>query len=436
MSVLELPHEYKARNYQEPLFKAFLQEKKRFGIWVAHRRSGKDLSCLNLITAKAMERVGSYYYLFPEIAHARRVIWNGMTKDGKKFLDFIPQAIRGAKPNKTHMELQLINGSQIQLGGADDYDRIMGTNPVGIILSEYSLQNPMALQFLLPIIAENGGWVLLNCTPRGKNHAFKMLQQAQNNPDWFSEVLTVDDTQAISLEEIDKLRKQGMSEAMIQQEFYCSFDAPVHGAYYAEQLKLAQNQGRIRIFEINPGAPTYTFWDLGVRDPMAIWVMQKVNDELRMCFYYENTGGGLKNAFEWLVHLKDKYQLIYMDHYAPHDIENTTLLTGRSIIDECRAFGINFITVRRAKNVVDDINSTRAIFYRVHFHAENCDQGLAALQEYHANYDEKTGWVGDPVHNWASHGADAFRTFGIGWSEYAEKIHSYSGNFVRPDWSP
>lgn len=435
MAVLELPTGYSVRDYQRPFFEEFGKGYKRFGLICWNRRAGKDLTCLNIMIAKALERIGTYFYFFPDFAHARRAIWNNITKDGKKFLDFIPKSVIAGRPNNSDMRINLINGSLIQFMGIDNYDRIVGTNPLGVVLSEYSLQNPLGWHYVSPILGENGGWALFNFTPRGKNHAFKMFTQAQNNPDFFWELLTIDDTKTHTPEQIDAFRRQGIPEDKIQQEYYGSFEAAVQGAYYAEQIRLAQKEGRIRDFEINPGAPTYTFWDLGVRDPMAIWVMQKVGYEFRMIYYYENSGGGVKNAIDWLVHLKEKHNLIYVKHYAPHDIAQKNVLTGRTRLEECQDFfGFNFEMVRQSRNIIEDINSTRNLFYRMHFHATNCDQGLAAIQEYHANYDEKTGWIGDPVHNWASHGADALRTFGVAWSEYEENPHSFSGNFILPEW--
>jgi phage terminase large subunit len=432
--IITAPYKFKPRSYQWPIFKAMFGDLKKRAVLVWHRRAGKDKTCLNIMVMKAMERVGVYYYLFPEISHARRVIWNGIDKDGMRFIDHIPPEIIKGKPNQSEMRITLINGSIIQLGGVDQFDRIMGTNPVGVVLSEYSLQNPMGWQYLSPILAENGGWVIFEYTPRGKNHGYHMLNAAKFNDNFFCQVLTVHDTGAISLEEIDKLRKEGVDEETIQQEFFCSFDSAVKGAYYAEALRLANQQNRIRLFDISPHAPTYTFWDLGVRDPLAIWVMQKVGTELRMCFYFENSGGGIKNAIEWLFQLKQKYGLIWAEHFAPHDIGTRCTMSGRSRAEEAADAGLNFTMVRRAKRVIDDINATRGIFHRVHFHATNCEQGLATLQEYHAHFDEKNQISGEPVHNWASHGADAFRTFGIAWCEYIENPHQYRP-IQREDWS-
>lgn len=436
MSVIQLPYQFSPRTYQRSMMEAMLRDDYKFACLIAHRRFGKDLLCWNICIAKALERVGLYFYCLPELEHARKVIWNGMDKSGRKFLDYIPRVLLAGEPNKKEMSLELKNGSRIQLVGANNYDRLVGNNPVGIVMSEYSLTNPQAIERFRPILAENDGWLLLNGTVRGKNHLYKVWQQSIQHPEQsFVKVLSTKDTGAISEDVIDTFRKQGMSEDTIRQEFYCDWDVGIQGAYYSEELSRAYSEERIRNFEINPGAPTWTFWDLGIRDAMAIWVLQRVEGQLRMSFYYENSGGGLKNAIEWLMNLREKHKMVCMGDYAPHDIMVREFSSGRTRLDQCRDYGINFKVVRRAKNVIEDITSTRNIFYRLHFHAHNCEQGLSAIQEYHAHYDEKTGWIGNPVHNWASHGADALRNFGIAWRELIEYGEEPKA-FIRADWHP
>lgn len=192
-----------------------------------HRRAGKDLWCWNVTLTAAMERVGLYLYLLPQTNQARKVIWNGMDGTGRRFLDYLPkQLIR--RVNNMDMSLTLINGSIIQLTGSNNYNSLMGSNPVGIVFSEYALQDPRARQYLSPILAENGGWEIINTTPRGKNHAYDVYQHAMASPhDWFTQRLSVDDTRrsdgspVITLADIERERKGGMADELIKQEFYC-----------------------------------------------------------------------------------------------------------------------------------------------------------------------------------------------------------------------
>ena len=158
-----LPYKYIPRDYQKPLWDAlFLEQKKRCLVFW-HRRAGKDKTCINIMTAASQMRVGTYYYLFPELKQARRVIWKGIGDDGLRFIDHFPQELI-SKVNNTDMTIEFKNGSIFMLGGSDRFNALMGTNPVGIILSEYALQNPMAWDFIRPILTQNNGWAIFETT--------------------------------------------------------------------------------------------------------------------------------------------------------------------------------------------------------------------------------------------------------------------------------
>jgi hypothetical protein len=198
MQKIQIPHRFKPRDYQE----SFLQEldlgKKR-AVIVWHRRSGKDKVCFNYMVRNAMEKVGTYFYMLPTRVQAKQVIWDNIDNDGFKMLDHIPkEAVKAI--NGTELKIELVNGSVIQLVPADEFsERGIGTNPIGVVFSEYSVTSPKAWNYLRPILLVNGGWVIFNFTPRGMNHAYNILQIAKNNPnEWFSQVLTVNDTNIIT----------------------------------------------------------------------------------------------------------------------------------------------------------------------------------------------------------------------------------------------
>lgn len=222
---VRIPFNYKARPYQKPFWRAMQMQGYKRACLVWHRRAGKDKSVLNFTVDQALnERVGVYYHCLPSYNQGRKVLWDGIDKDGFKMLDHIPDDVI-AKKNNTEMKVELVNGSIWQVIGADNYDAVMGSNPVGIVLSEYSVSDryPMAWDYFRPILAENGGWAIFIFTPRGRNHAFQIYQMALQNEGWFAELLTADDTGAITRQDIDEERKAGMGEDMIRQEFYCDF---------------------------------------------------------------------------------------------------------------------------------------------------------------------------------------------------------------------
>lgn len=193
------------------------------GLTIWPRRNGKDLSALNIVTAKAIQRPGLYLYIGPLHTQTRQIMWMGSTNEGRKFRDYIPAEIIKGKPRNSVMEIDLINGSMIKVVGSDQYDSLMGLNCVGAVFTEYSLQRPEAWDYIRPMMAENGGWALFNGTPRGMNHMYSMYQMAHKNPDWFVQYLTCEDTGHPSLEAINEEREGGMRESLIEQEFYCSW---------------------------------------------------------------------------------------------------------------------------------------------------------------------------------------------------------------------
>ena len=229
MNELDLPYKFKPRSYQLPLCKAIDNGYKR-AVSVWHRRSGKDKTLLNIMVKEAFKRVGIYYYFFPTYKQGRMVLWDGIDRDGFPFLGHIPKEIR-TKTNDQEMKIQFKNGSRFQVVGTDDIDKIVGTNPVGCIFSEYALQKPEAWDFIRPILRENGGWALFNYTPRGLNHGFNIYEMARKSPHWFCDLLTINDTKredgtpVITQEMIAAERTEGMSENMIMQEYYCDFTA-------------------------------------------------------------------------------------------------------------------------------------------------------------------------------------------------------------------
>lgn len=216
-----LPHRFAPRAYQLPFLSAWDSGKKRFVI-VWHRRSGKDKTAFATLPKKMFERVGAYFYFAPTYTQGKKIIWDGMDRDGFKFTDHVPREIVKSR-NETEMKIELINGSYLQVIGTDKIDSIVGTNPVGCIFTEYSLQDPRAWDLIRPILAENGGWAVFIFTPRGMNHGWKVLQQAQANPDtWFWQILTVDDTGVISPDVVEQERRE-MPHELFEQEYYCKF---------------------------------------------------------------------------------------------------------------------------------------------------------------------------------------------------------------------
>lgn len=220
---IELPYQFYTRDYQKEAWDAILDEAFRRGILIIPRRNGKDILSWNALICKAFQRVGLYFYMGPYYNQIRQIIWQGSDKDGRRFLDYIPRELINGKPTKIDMRIELVNGSQIKLCGSDNIDSIVGTNPFGIVFTEFSLHKPDAWNYLRPILAENGGWALFNGTPRGLNHFYQMAELAKKDDGWFHQYLTCEDTGIPSKEDVEYERRSGMPESLVQQEFYCSW---------------------------------------------------------------------------------------------------------------------------------------------------------------------------------------------------------------------
>lgn len=218
---ITLPHKFKPREYQLELLSSLDSGTNR-AVIVWNRRSGKDKVCFNYLIRKAFEKVGTYFYFLPSYTQAKKVIWDNIDNDGFRMLDHIPKELIRST-NSTELKVELVNGSMIQLVAADEFSRSgVGTNPVGVVFSEYSITTPDAWKYVSPILAVNGGWAIFNFTPRGMNHAWNLLQSARDNEKWFTQVLTVDDTKVLSEEALEEERRNNPQD-FFEQEFYCKF---------------------------------------------------------------------------------------------------------------------------------------------------------------------------------------------------------------------
>lgn len=426
---LTLPHGFTPREYQLPLW-TYLENGGKRAVAIWHRRAGKDLVAINWCVPCSVERPGLYWHLLPTYNQGRKVVWDGMIspEDGSRpFLDYWPHDLIKSV-NNTDMKVETVTGSIYQVVGTDWYDRLVGSNPVGCIFSEYSLQDPQAWELIRPILMQNKGWAIFIYTPRGKNHGYRILKMAEQNDKWFHEKLTVDDTHVVSQEEIEEERKAGMSEELIQQEFFCSFEAGIPGAYYSNEIVRAKKEGRIITFPTLPDVAVDTYWDLGMDDSMAIWFAQNVGREIHLINYFEASGEGLPFYAKKLQEFALDNGYVYGRHVAPHDIKVRELGTGKSRRATGKTLGINFEVARKVQFKEDGINACRNIFPICFFHAKNCARGIDGLENFKKEYDEKKKvFMAQPVRDWAKHPADAFETLAISHEFKRHASTGYSG---------
>lgn len=424
MPTIELPNNWKPRDYQMPLWAA-LEHGKQRALEIAHRRWGKDDVALHWAAVSAMQRVGSYWHMLPEAAQARKAIWEAVNPHtGKRRIDeAFPQEIR-AQTLGNEMFIRFINGSTWQVVGSDNYNSLVGSSPLGVVFSEYALADPAAWAYLRPILLENGGWALFITTARGNNHAKALLDATKNNAEWFSEVSTALDTGAFTqiqlAAELEEYKAQfGIAEgnALFNQEYMCSFDAAIVGAYYAGELEKAEKDGRITEVPYDPIAPVDTYWDLGFSDATAIWFVQRIGGRVGLIKYKEWTGSGLIDVAKAL---RDE-DYIFGEHFLPHDAEQTEIATGRTRLETLEGL-LKHIEVAPKWPVDDGINAVRTLFPRMYFDKKGCERGLEVLRNYRRKWDDKKkSYEPKPLHDWASHGADALRTLGVTYREQTRK---------------
>jgi len=439
---ITIPHNWTPRNYQLPAWNYFsdasVEGQRAVLLW--HRRAGKDLFSINLACQKMIQRVGLYWHMLPTYKQGKKIVWQGFTRDGRKFLDHFPKELIKSV-NNTEMRVEFKNGSIYQVVGTDDVDSLVGTNPIGIIFSEYSLHNPRAWDYVRPILAENGGWACFIYTARGRNHGHKLYQMSRKNHGWFGERLVAgndgtkkpDGSPVISDKQIQDEREAGMSEAMIQQEFFNSFEAPFQGAYYGDQLTRLDKAKQITDIPYEPLLPVNTAWDIGLNDATAIWFYQKHRGEFRFINYWEDTGQSLHDIARLLKNEHPYSGFLYNRMHVPHDMAVREFTTGRTRMETARKLGLKLsLTPKHA--VEEGIESVRNILPQCWFDKDKCEKGLDALKAYRKEYDDKTRhFKSKPLHDWASHGADAFRSFAYATRAPKEKRGYRQRNYLQND---
>jgi len=408
MAQITVPVDWNPRDYQLPLWK-FLEAGGRRAACVWHRRAGKDLTLINWIATCTIRRPGLYWHLFPTYNQGRKIAWEGMTKTGRKFIDHFPKENILGEPNNTEMRIKFKTGSVYQVVGSDNPDRLVGPNPVGVVLSEYSVQDPRAWDLIRPILAENEGWAIFIYTPRGRNHGYRLLKTAQKSPKWFSEILTCDDTGAISQEAIDDEREAGMPEEMVQQEFYCSFDAALVGSYYGSAMKVALQTGRIGKFPYDSALLVHTAWDIGVGDATVIIFFQLHGLEIRIIDCYSSVGEGLAHYVNKLSE-GHRSEYCYGNHFGPHDLQARDFSTGRSRVEAALSLGLRFRILPKL-SIEDGIEAVRGIMSRIYWNdVKETESLIEAARQHRKEWDDKKRCFNDkPYHDWTSDYMDALR---------------------------
>ena len=318
------------------------------------------------------------------------------------------------KYNESELRADFPNGARLRLFGADNYDSMRGLYFDAVVLDEPADFPVSAWPTVIrPALSDRKGKATFIGTPKGKNDFWETYHNAQTDPNWFCAMHKASETHILDEEELaEALRTMG--EDRYAQEFECSFEAAIQGAYYGTEMKRVTEEGRIMRVPYDRALGVITAWDLGVGDSTAIWFAQVVGSgaEFRIIDYYENSGVGLDH---YARVLQDK-GYIYDSHILPHDVQVKELGTGKSRLETLDALGIRPVEVAPKLMVDDGIQAVRSMLDKCYFDAERCDRGIEALRQYQRDFDEKgKTWRGRPKHDWTSHGADAMRYLAVGY---------------------
>lgn len=273
------------RPYQQDARDAFHDGLRR-QILIWHRRAGKDIDSLDFAACEAAENVGTYWHLYPTHVQAKRAIWNGVdAQTGERFLErAFPSADRKST-RAQDLQIEMKNGSMWQLCGSDRYDSLVGSDVRGVSFSEWALCDPRAWDYIRPIIRANKGWVRFITTYRGRNHAHRMAKQLARNPDWYVDIRTIDDTtdihgnRILTDEDIQAERAEGMSDALIRQEYYCDPVAAAEGSIYGRELEKLLTAGRMCPMSYDSSKPVFASWSLKWDAQYTVIFWQRVGNQ-------------------------------------------------------------------------------------------------------------------------------------------------------------
>jgi phage terminase large subunit len=391
------------------------QDSSRFKICVSHRRWGKSVYAVTELLRKALEIQtergdGRFMYLAPYYRQAKQVAWD--------YLCYYAKDLPGTKINQSELRVDLVNGSRIRLAGAgDDPDALRGIYLDGVVLDEYADMSPRVWgEIVRPALVDRKGWAIFIGTPKGRNHFWRLYEDTAGDKEWYRNIYRASETGVIDPHELAAAKRE-MGEDEYLQEFECSWTAAIKGSYYGGLVEDADKEGRISRVEHDPAIPVHVAWDLGIADSCALWFFQVTMGEVRIIDYYEHNNVGL----EHYVKIMAEKGYWYGDDWLPHDAKVRELGTGRTRAETLVNMGRRPRIVPNHK-IADGINAGRLLLHHCYFDELNCEQGINALRSYQREYDDvKRVFKKTPLHNWASHAADAFRYLAIAYKDLKPK---------------
>lgn len=377
------------RPHQRVLYAA----RRRFNVWVCHRRFGKTVLALYALLDGACahpRHAPRYGYLAPLYRQAKHAAWD--------MLKHLAGPIPGTKLNEAELRADLWNGARVQLFGADNPDSLRGGYFDGVVLDEFAQMRPRVWpEVVRPMLADREGWAIFIGTPMGQNDFYTLYQEAQQQAEWHAALYRASETGIVSAAELTSAQHT-MSPEQYAQEFECSFESALVGAYYAGVLATAETEGRVTRTPWEPQYPVHTAWDLGVHDATAIWFLQPVGRMLHAIEYLEASDQGL----EWYAKALRDRPYVYGRHYFPHDMTVRDFSgTGKTRLEMATALGLTPHVLVPRGDVATGIQAVRTVFPRLVLDPDKCHEGVQALKNYRRAWlADKKSWSDAPIHDW------------------------------------
>ncbi len=400
---------YKARD----AFLDFHRRDQRWAVLVCHRRAGKTVATIaDIIRRAVMEKKENarYAYIAPYYAQAKNIAWDYL-------LRFAEPSI--VKANQSELWVELVNGAKIRLFGADNPDALRGLYLDGVVLDEYADMKPRLWgEIVRPLLTDRQGWATFIGTPKGHNAFYDIYNEAQKNPNWYVKTLRADKSGLLPQAELEDAQST-MSPNQYEQEFLCSFEASITGAYFGEQMRQITDLERITTVDYDPMFPCHTAWDLGYNDSTAIIWWQTVYGEIRILDHHSSNGQPIPYYTGLLQQKEDEFGYKYGTHWLPHDARAKTLASGgKSIIEQISAkIDIKHLKIVPNLSLQDGIQATRLALTRCWFD-NRCEELIECLRQYQREWDDDKKIFRDrPKHDWTSHSTDAMRYLSIVWKD-------------------
>lgn len=384
---------------------------KRFNILLVHRRWGKSVFAINEMIDKALRNelpYPIYGYFAPTYSLVEDIAYSYF----KQFLKDVP----GVEYNQQKLRIKINRPDKgdhiiIQLKSTDSVTSAIGRYYDGVVLDEKQDQDPIFFNKLMPTLSDRKGWMIILGTPRGDDPLTKQYHTFKNDPTWFVTKIRASESGVIPQDELE-IQKASMLPEQYALEFECDETAALVGSYYGTDIAKLVEDKKVGVYPHDPNFECETAWDLGMSDLNTIWILQQIRGEIRVIDYISDNGKGL----DFYVGLLYQKRYIYNRHYFPHDIRVRELGTGITREETLYNLGLQrgSVVIAEKMSILDGINAVRMLLPKCTFNESTTMEGIKCLRNYQRNYDAmKQTYAKTPLHNWASHGADAFRTLAV-----------------------